>query len=1339
MTRSRTWLVVLAALAVLVSAMLVALPAGVRLLAERRVEALTGRVVTIEDVDLNLFTRRLAATGIRVHGVDGARAPVALQLLDTRFQLLPLLRGGVHLERLALSGLDVYLQRTAPDRLNISDVLARLAARPESERMRAIVETLVVSGGQITLEDQAVEPRRGWTLGDLALEAHDIVTTTDTAQGRASATFMLAGGPGLLEAERVGLRPPQARMRLMLDGVDLSGLGAYFPGETVRLAGGRLSTRLALDYDATGSVRAGGEISVRDLSFTRRGQDPPLLAVPAIAITARDLVYEGGQVGRGHLDIVADRLTVHDATAPQPRPLDVTALRATWQARATGPGQVTVEAELPQDGRLLVTGTAQPLDLAADLDVEVTDLAVALVDAWLPAASALTPMGGRLAAALSVRYAPAAGLATDGKLRMTGLEVARVGQDAPFLRDEHVVATVRGLSVRGGVLRLGRVEVVGSPTLVDASITPPQRVHLPRVALIAEDAAVPGDRPARVRVNATLPRGGRLEAHGTAGTTPLSASLDISAHDADLALAAPYVSARAPITLDRGRLDARLALVWDGALHAGGRVVARDLTLLRGDQAEPFIHHPSLEATVTGLLLRDGELSIERVAIEGAPTIVDTTAASPQHFDVQALMLAIGDFTWPGRRPARLEGRISVADGGVGELTGTIHPTTLATDVRVRLEDVDVARADAYLPSAAPLEIRDGRGEVTVTLRHRRADGVRLDAEGVLHGVALALELARPIDLRDERVSFSVDGLVLGDGVASLEAAAIDATPALAPAGEAASPTRLHARVAELRWPSGPDARWQVVLEPAGGGSVTAQGTLAPAARALTGTLEAEDAALAAFSALLPVAAPLAGRLDASLHGTAGGDGPPTLTGDVTLREVTLGPPDTPPIRIAAVTAPGLTLRGPELTIPRLAVERPSLLVERRKDGTFPLRAMLTPAPPAAAPGEERPDRELQFTVEELAVREGTVRFVDHRTMPAFYSEELTRLALTVRGLTTIGDRRAELALQGIVGVDAALDLEGEVAPFATPFFLDVAGELREFSIARTNPYLQRFLDWTVQRGELATEVHYRIEGDHLTATNRVVVQRLDVDRAGDDDRSKRLVGLPLGLVVALLKDARGNIDVTLPISGELGSPDFSFGGAIRTALRNVLSRLVSAPFRAIGSVFRREGTVQDVAIAPVAFPEGGAGLSPDAAAHLQRVADFLRASPYVWLALEPVISDEDLRALRVQQVTARIQALQRQAGLDDFAEAARRLWQTESGGEPVPPDPQAIVRELAQRAPVPPEAARQLAERRLEATRGYLVDTAGIQPERLLDAAGSPPLGGTADGSVEFELRPAS
>src|SRR5205807_605114 len=74
--------------------------------------------------------------------------------------------------------------------------------------------------------------------------------------------------------------------------------------------------------------------------------------------------------------------------------------------------------------------------------------------------------------------------------------------------------------------------------------------------------------------------------------------------------------------------------------------------------------------------------------------------------------------------------------------------------------------------------------------------------------------------------------------------------------------------------------------------------------------------------------------------------------------------------------------------------------------------------------------------------------------------------------------------------------------------------------------------------------------------------------RASEDDIVQRRIGLPLGLLVDLMKDVHGKIHVSLPISGTLSAPNFSFSEAIWNTVRNTIVKLIAAPFKLIGKLF---------------------------------------------------------------------------------------------------------------------------------------------------------------------------
>jgi hypothetical protein len=127
--------------------------------------------------------------------------------------------------------------------------------------------------------------------------------------------------------------------------------------------------------------------------------------------------------------------------------------------------------------------------------------------------------------------------------------------------------------------------------------------------------------------------------------------------------------------------------------------------------------------------------------------------------------------------------------------------------------------------------------------------------------------------------------------------------------------------------------------------------------------------------------------------------------------------------------------------------------------------------------------------------------------------------------------------------------------------------------LPRSNPYFRQVFDWFLKRGSITNKIHYRVVGDRLTAENEVRVQRLGVEKDTSPVASDKKIGVPLGLIVAMVTDRRGDIAFSLPVSGNLKEPGFSMGGAIWAALKNVLTNMATAPFQ-------REGVASDRALA---------------------------------------------------------------------------------------------------------------------------------------------------------------
>jgi len=266
-------------------------------------------------------------------------------------------------------------------------------------------------------------------------------------------------------------------------------------------------------------------------------------------------------------------------------------------------------------------------------------------------------------------------------------------------------------------------------------------------------------------------------------------------------------------------------------------------------------------------------------------------------------------------------------------------------------------------------------------------------------------------------------------------------------------------------------------------------------------------------------------------------------------------------------------------------------------------------------------------------------------------------------------------------------------------------------------------LAWTIRRGELTAKFEYKIEQDKLDAKNDILVGNLRVAPSRASDEVKKRIGLPLGLIVALIKDGNGNVHVTVPITGTLTDRQFDFSDAIWTAVKNVIVNVLKAPFRAIGGLFTSgDDKIDEIKVDPVVFAAGSAALTPELERQTVRVADFLRRSPYVGLTLASVTSPADMEVLKERAVAARVEKFRAEQGLADVPTALRRYYQVmvKDAQLPMTVDEQLVL--LRKREPVPAGPLAELRQRRLDVTRERLAKVEGIPEARLQVLAESAP-----------------
>ncbi|MCY1502721.1 hypothetical protein D9M68_368230 [compost metagenome] len=319
------------------------------------------------------------------------------------------------------------------------------------------------------------------------------------------------------------------------------------------------------------------------------------------------------------------------------------------------------------------------------------------------------------------------------------------------------------------------------------------------------------------------------------------------------------------------------------------------------------------------------------------------------------------------------------------------------------------------------------------------------------------------------------------------------------------------------------------------------------------------------------------------------------------------------------LTLDGLAYRhGDSLAIQRVSLEQPYARFIINEDRSTNVSELIVEQPAASgqstASGSgsaQAAGKPLGIHIGGVRINDGSANFADLTLRPDF-ATAIQQLGGTIGSIDNRNPQPASVDVKGRVDRYAPVSIKGSLNPFSPLEKLDIATSFKRVELTTLTPYSGKFAGYRIRKGRLNLDLHYRITKGQLQAENRVLVEHLQL---GEKVESPDAVDLPVKLAVALLKDANGNIDISLPVQGDLNNPQFSVMPIVWQTLRNLVVRAVQAPFKFIAGLAGGEGPD----LGNVTFAAGSSELSGDAQANLDKLAEALKQRPALRLEVEGV------------------------------------------------------------------------------------------------------------------------
>ncbi|MGK2951899.1 MAG: DUF748 domain-containing protein, partial [Thiobacillus sp.] len=276
----------------------------------------------------------------------------------------------------------------------------------------------------------------------------------------------------------------------------------------------------------------------------------------------------------------------------------------------------------------------------------------------------------------------------------------------------------------------------------------------------------------------------------------------------------------------------------------------------------------------------------------------------------------------------------------------------------------------------------------------------------------------------------------------------------------------------------------------------------------------------------------------------------------------------------------------------------------------------------AAKPKTVTQPAAFPLAIERLRIVGANAEFADLSLTPQF-GTSMHDLGGVVTGLSTDPATTAQVELDGKVDDFGSARIRGSIQPFQATDFTDLKLTFRNLEMTSLTPYSGKFAGRKIDSGKLSVDLEYKVKQRQLSGENKFVINKLKLgERVDSPDAFK----LPLDLAIALLEDSNGIIVLDLPVSGSLDDPQFSYAKIIWKAIVNVLTSLVTAPFRALGKLLG----ISSEKLEAMDFDPGSSALLPSEQEKLKTLAEALAKRPALSLTLEPGYDPEvDRRALQ--------------------------------------------------------------------------------------------------------------
>ncbi len=266
-----------------------------------------------------------------------------------------------------------------------------------------------------------------------------------------------------------------------------------------------------------------------------------------------------------------------------------------------------------------------------------------------------------------------------------------------------------------------------------------------------------------------------------------------------------------------------------------------------------------------------------------------------------------------------------------------------------------------------------------------------------------------------------------------------------------------------------------------------------------------------------------------------------------------------------------------------------------------------TASGPSSAPAGLAADTEVSpavavfnYRLDSLRLLDAEIQFTDY-TLDRPFHYMLTDFDLSANN---VHPQALDMPVHFNLNTSNDGKIEGELTLHTTRLQnLELDLKIERLGLINLSPYSETYVARPILKGWLNYAMQLQLKEGKLSNQNKVLIESLEM---GDKVEALQAINVPVKLGLYLLKDNKGNINIELPVDGDINNPQFSYGKVLWNTFTALMVKVAASPFNAMAEILG----IDQQEVSELAFQYSQNTLIERQMAQLDKIGELIRTKP---------------------------------------------------------------------------------------------------------------------------------